>query len=74
MRKFHGRCKSVDDLRATIGIGPKGMEKMRKYFTVGKPPAPKKPQGQPLPTPVPCPLRDQVPEARLRIRSTAIGE
>jgi hypothetical protein len=26
----------VDDLRAIKGIGPKGLEKMRKYLAVGK--------------------------------------
>jgi competence ComEA-like helix-hairpin-helix protein len=42
MRKSYGQFKSVDDLRAIKGIGPKRMEKMRKYITVGKPVAPKK--------------------------------
>jgi len=41
MRKSYGAFKSVDDLRAIKGIGPKRMEKMRKYVTVGKPAAPK---------------------------------
>ena len=35
MRKSYGAFKSVDDLRAIKGIGPKRMEKMRKYITVG---------------------------------------
>ncbi|GAC1635268.1 MAG: hypothetical protein NVS9B14_12260 [Candidatus Acidiferrum sp.] len=39
MRKSYGPFKSVDDLRAIKGIGPKRLEKMRKYLTVGKPPA-----------------------------------
>lgn len=39
MRKSYGAFKSVDDLRAIKGIGPKRMEKMRKYLTVGKVPA-----------------------------------
>jgi type II secretory pathway component PulK len=43
MRKSYGQFKSVDDLRAIKGIGPKRMEKMRKYLTVGKPAAQKKP-------------------------------
>ena len=43
MRKSYGPFKSVDDLRAIKGIGPKRMEKMRKYLTVGKPAAQKKP-------------------------------
>jgi comEA protein len=41
MRRSYGPFKSVDDLRAIKGIGPKRMEKMRKYLTVGKPAAPK---------------------------------
>jgi comEA protein len=36
MRKSYGAFKSVDDLRAARGIGPKRLEKMRKYLTVGK--------------------------------------
>jgi comEA protein len=39
MRKSYGAFKSVDDLRAIKGIGPKRLEKMRKYLTVGKTPA-----------------------------------
>lgn len=42
MRKSYGAFKSVDDLRAIRGIGPKRIEKMRKYLTVGKSPAVKK--------------------------------
>src|SRR5689334_10835496 len=33
MRKSYGSFKSVDDLRAIKGIGPKRLEKMRKYLT-----------------------------------------
>ena len=40
MRKSYGAFKSVDDLLAIRGLGPKRLEKMRKYLTVGKP-APK---------------------------------
>ena len=36
MRKSYGAFKSVDDLLAIRGIGPKRIEKMRKYLTVGK--------------------------------------
>jgi competence ComEA-like helix-hairpin-helix protein len=36
MRKSYGPFKSVDDLRAIKGIGPKRLEKMRKYLTVGE--------------------------------------
>jgi competence ComEA-like helix-hairpin-helix protein len=37
MRKSYGAFKSVGDLSAIRGIGPKRLEKMRKYLTVGKP-------------------------------------
>ena len=40
MRKSHGTFKSVDDLLSIRGIGPKRLEKMRKYLTVGKPTPP----------------------------------
>jgi comEA protein len=45
-RKSYGAFKSVDDLLAIKGIGPKKLEKMRKYLTVGKPPT-KKPSSSP---------------------------
>ena len=45
MRKSYGAFKSVDDLLAIRGLGPKRLEKMRKYLTVGKAVAPKSPQG-----------------------------
>jgi comEA protein len=35
-RKSYGAFKSVDDLQAIKGIGPKRLEKMRKYLTVSK--------------------------------------
>ncbi len=41
MRKSYGAFKSVDDLLAIRGLGPKRLEKMRKYLTVGKPSAAK---------------------------------
>jgi len=41
MRKSYGAFKSVDDLLAIRGLGPKRLEKMRKYLTVGKPAASK---------------------------------
>ncbi|MGB2590354.1 MAG: helix-hairpin-helix domain-containing protein [Candidatus Acidiferrum sp.] len=41
MRKSYGPFKSVDDLRAIRGIGPKRIEKMRKYLTVAAPGPPK---------------------------------
>ncbi len=37
-RKSYGRFKSVNDLQAIRGIGPKKLDKMRKYLTVGAPP------------------------------------
>jgi len=43
MRKSYGAFKSVDDLLAIKGIGTKRLEKMRKFLTVGKTPATKKP-------------------------------
>lgn len=43
MRKNYGAFKSVDDLLAIKGIGPKRLEKMRKYLTVGKPPSSNRP-------------------------------
>ncbi|HEV2102440.1 MAG TPA: helix-hairpin-helix domain-containing protein [Candidatus Acidoferrum sp.] len=42
-RKSYGSFKSVDDLLAIKGIGPKRLEKMRKYLTVGKPLSKKQP-------------------------------
>jgi competence protein ComEA len=35
-RKSYGSFKTVDDLLSIRGIGPKRLEKMRKYLTVGK--------------------------------------
>jgi DNA uptake protein ComE-like DNA-binding protein len=37
MRKSYGAFKSVDDLLAIRGLGPKRLEEMRKYLIVGKP-------------------------------------
>jgi competence ComEA-like helix-hairpin-helix protein len=42
-RKSYGAFKSVDDLLAIKGIGPKRLDKMRKYLTVNKAPANKSP-------------------------------
>lgn len=41
MRKSYGPFKSVDDLLAIRGLGEKRLDKMRKYLTIGKAPAPK---------------------------------
>jgi competence protein ComEA len=52
-RKSYGTFKSVDDLLAIKGIGPKRLDKMRKYLTVGKPSANKpvtSPQSASTPT------------------------
>jgi comEA protein len=38
-RKSMGPFKSVEDLLAIPGIGRKRLDRMRKYLTVGKPPA-----------------------------------
>ena len=35
MRKSYGAFKTVDDLMAVRGIGPKRLEKMRKYLVAG---------------------------------------
>jgi competence protein ComEA len=43
MRKAYGSFKSVDDLLAIRGIGPKRLDKMRRYLTIGKATAPSKP-------------------------------
>ena len=50
MRKSYGLFKSVDDLLAIKGIGPKRLDKMRKYLTVGKPEAAKNSQHGSPPT------------------------
>jgi competence protein ComEA len=50
MRKNYGAFKSVDDLLAIKGIGPKRLEKMRKYLTVGKPSSTSKPAAAAKPT------------------------
>jgi competence ComEA-like helix-hairpin-helix protein len=47
MRKSYGPFKSVDDLRAIKGIGPKRLEKMRRYLTVSTPTTAKKPPAAP---------------------------
>jgi len=55
MRKSYGAFKSVDDLSAIRGIGPKRLEKMRKYLTVGKAASATKPAGAPKPVTPPKP-------------------
>jgi competence protein ComEA len=53
MRKSYGAFKSVDDLLAIRGLGPKRLEKMRKYLTVGKPAATKPAAPPPAKSPPP---------------------
>jgi comEA protein len=55
MRKSYGAFKSVDDLRAVRGIGPKRLEKMRKYLTVSKAGSATKPANAPRPATPPKP-------------------
>lgn len=55
MRKSYGAFKSVDDLRAVRGIGPKRLEKMRKCLTVSKAGAATKPANGPRPATPPKP-------------------
>jgi competence protein ComEA len=45
MPKSRGPFSTVYELRAIKGVGPKHMEKMRKYLTVGKPAAQRKAKG-----------------------------
>src|SRR6266851_977002 len=55
MRKSYGAFKSVDDLLAIRGLGPKRLDKMRKYLTVGKAVAPK--TAQPASNPASSPQK-----------------
>jgi competence ComEA-like helix-hairpin-helix protein len=45
MRKSYGAFKSVDDLLSVRGIGPKRLEKMRKYLVAGHAPQGRKSGG-----------------------------
>jgi len=66
-RKSYGTFKSVDDLLAIRGIGPKKLEKMRKYLTVGKPPSKKQSTSPPTaaapakPPPIKTPTKQNAP-------------
>jgi competence ComEA-like helix-hairpin-helix protein len=67
-RKSYGRFKSVNDLEAIRGIGPKKLEKMRKYLTVGTPdPQNKKSMVHATPSSKPPPAKK--PEAEKQGRS-----
>jgi competence ComEA-like helix-hairpin-helix protein len=46
-RKSYGTFKSVDDLQAIKGIGPKKLDKMRRYLMVTKPGPNKNASAQP---------------------------
>ena len=69
MRKSYGAFKSVNDLLAIRGIGPKRLEKMRKYLVIAKPalakPAPpaKKPATDSAAAKKPPPVAKPEPEA-----------
>jgi comEA protein len=54
-RKSYGKFKSVDDLEAIRGIGPKRLQKMRRYLTVGGPPVQGRKAVLPPKTPAPKP-------------------
>jgi competence ComEA-like helix-hairpin-helix protein len=54
MRKSYGAFKRVNDLMAIRGIGPKRLEKMRKYLTVGKSAAPSAAPSPNTPQPASC--------------------
>jgi comEA protein len=67
-RKSYGAFKSVDDLLAIKGIGPKKLEKMRKYLTVSKPPTKKQttsPQSAAAPSKPPPPKQRATPQPAL---------
>lgn len=65
MRKSYGPFKSVDDLLAIKGMGPKRLEKMRKYLTVGKAEAKKNSQpGNPPATKQPTKEGESPPRKR----------
>jgi len=55
MRKAYGAFKSVDDLLAIRGIGPKRLEKMRRYLTVGRTAPASKPSAAAKPSEPPPP-------------------
>ena len=61
MRKSYGAFKSVNDLLAIRGLGPKRLDKMRKYLTVGKLAASKPVQLSP-PNPFPAKPAEKPPD------------
>src|SRR5271155_4893366 len=64
MRKSYGAFKSVDDLLAVRGIGPKRLDKMRKYLVVGKAPATKSAAVPKQTTTVPAATKKPPPVAK----------
>ena len=64
MRKSYGAFKSVNDLLAARGIGPKRLEKMRKYLVVGKAPATKSAAVPKQTTTVPAATKKPPPVAK----------
>jgi competence ComEA-like helix-hairpin-helix protein len=71
MCKSYGAFKSVNDLMAIRGIGPKRLEKMRKYLTVGKPATPVAPTPQPINAkPKPRPPTKSAPTKSVAARAT----
>src|SRR5579859_736810 len=60
MRKAYGAFKSVDDLLAIKGIGPKRLEKMRKYLVAGKAAQPRSAHS-PLTKPAAAPSKVPLP-------------
>jgi len=64
MRKNYGAFKSVDDLLAIKGLGPKRIEKMRKYLTVGKTTSSSKPAAPAKSAAPPNPPLPQIPLRR----------
>jgi len=62
MRKSYGPFKSVDDLLAIRGLGPKRLEKMRKYLITGKSAIPKPASPTAQSAPKPPPSSEQAPD------------
>jgi competence ComEA-like helix-hairpin-helix protein len=62
MRKSYGPFKSVDDLLAIRGLGPKRLEKMRKYLITGKSATPKPASPTAQSAPKPPPSSEQAPD------------
>jgi competence protein ComEA len=71
MRKSYGAFKSVDDLLAIRGIGPKRLEKMRKYLTVGRSPSVKPNAGANPATPASSPKAGAPPPAGSAVTKAA---